>query len=498
MRQAPIIGFLALFIVPALHAELLPWVRGEKRARILALSGAVASWLIVAALTGLYWGRDDDTTLVVAHLPIAGPHALHFVVDALNAPLMLLAASLTTALVLGGPLGRFSRGNLRALLWLTALFLLSLATADLVVLSVSWALSIMPTYVLTMDSVTGGADRRQVRRAFQLYQGFGLVCFLVACGLLGYWTQPSGFVDMSLLHLDAGAVPVAARPWIFWLLSVAALVHMGITPFHSWLPLTFQRGALLPVALLVSMRGGLYVLARLALPAFPEVGHDAMPMLVAIALISALYGAVLGLGQNNLRRLLAYWVVSQSGIMLTGFVFGDEHAVSGTLLYWLGFAMATIGLSLVLAALEARAGTVEIQQLGGLVRRMPNLCACFFLFGLATIAIPGTVAFAAEDMLVHGALEAHPGLTLVMIVAMVLNAVSVVRAFTVGFLGEARPLSRVQRGSLVDLLPRERVALVSLLIALIVAGIWPAPIISAQTPAARAIAFMEQLGRAPQ
>jgi NADH-quinone oxidoreductase subunit M len=492
MRQAPLVGFLALFIVPALHAELLPWVRGEKRARVLALSGALASWLIVAALTGLYW---SDSQLVVAQLDLVGPHALHFVVDALNAPLMLLLASLTGALVLGGPLGRFTRANLRAVLWLEALFLVSLATADLVVLSASWALSVAPTYVLTLDQAAGGDHRAQVRRALQLYQGFGLACFLVACALLGYWTRPSGFVDMSLLHLDARSVPEAVRHWVFWLLTLASLVRMGIAPFHSWLPLTLQRGALLPVALLVSMRGGLYVLARLAFPAFPDVGHAAMPVLVGIALVSALYGAVLGLGQNNLRRLVGYWVVSQSGIMLTGFVFGDEHAVSGSLLYWLGFATATIGLALVLAALESRTGTVELHELGGLVGRMPNLCACFFLFGLATIAIPGTAAFAAEDMLVHGALETHPGLTLAMIVAMVLNAVSVMRAFALGFLGEARSGSLVQRGSLVDLLPRERVALVALIVTLVAAGLWPAPIIAAQTPAARAIAFMEQLGQ---
>jgi NADH-quinone oxidoreductase subunit M len=496
VNEAPVVGFLALFLVPALHAELIPHVRGEKRARILALAGAVASCILVSLLTSYYYGREPGTSLAYAHVTITGPHALHFVVDALNAPLILLAATLTAALVLGGPLGLLARSHLRALLWLEALIMLSLTTADLVVLSFTWTLAIVPLYLLTG---AGGpsAERRALLRVFKLYQGIGLACFLSACAMLGYWTRPSGFVDMSLLHVDTGAVPAALRPWIFGLLTVAALVRMGVTPFHSWLPLSLQRSALLPLALLVSMRGGLYLMARLALPAFPDVGHDAMPILAVLALVSAVYGAVVSLGQHDLRRLVGFWVVSQSGIMLTGFVFGDEHAASGTLLYWLGFAMATIGLALVLSALEARTGTVDMRQLGGLVRRMPNLCAAFFLFGLATIAIPGTVAFAAEDMLVHGALEAHPGLTLVMIVAMVLNAVSVVRAFTSAFLGDVRTGSRVQRGSLVDLLPRERVALSVLLLALIAAGIWPAPVIVAQTPAARDIAFMEQRGRTP-
>jgi NADH-quinone oxidoreductase subunit M len=106
-------------------------------------------------------------------------------------------------------------------------------------------------------------------------------------------------------------------------------------------------------------------------------------------------------------------------------------------------------------------------------------------------AVPGTAAFVAEDMLVHGALETHPGLTLAMILAMILNAISFLRAFTLTFLGQLR--RGVRRGTLQDLLPRERMTAVGLLLVLVLAGIFPGAIVAAQQPAAKAIAYLEQL-----
>ena len=146
-----------------------------------------------------------------------------------------------------------------------------------------------------------------------------------------------------------------------------------------------------------------------------------------------------------------------------------------------------------IASLAARTGSADMRTFGGLVRRVPHSRACFFLFGLATIAIPGTVSFVAEDMLVHGALEAHPLLTLVMVVAMVINAITFMRAFATTFLGEARD-SAFTTGTLVDLLPRERITAVALLFALIAAGVFPGAIVAAQAEAAKVISIEAQLG----
>lgn len=487
MRPASIWLFLALVLVPVLHAELLPWVRGAAQKRFLAGAGASAAFLLSCVLSGSYFATARGP--IIAHLPLDDTgHSLHFAIDSLNGPLLPLLTLLSLALIVGGSTIHASRRELRAILWLESLTLLTISTGDLVVLAVAFALVLIPAYRLTVTS-----EDSTLRRVYTLYHGVGLLAFSCACAALIYWLQPGASFEKSLWHLDASRVPHAARPVLFGLLAFAAFVRMGVAPFHSWLPLSLERGSLFAVTLLVSIRTGFYVFARLALPSFPEAAHAAMPVLTTLALFSAVYGALGALGQSDLRRMLGFFVVSQSGIMLTGLLFGDPHAVSGTLLYWLGFATATTGLSLMIASLTARTGSADMRAFGGLVRRVPHLTACFFLFGLATIAIPGTVSFVAEDMLVHGALGTHPLLTLVMMVAMVLNAITFMRAFATTFLGEVRH-REFTSGSMVDLLPRERVAAVALLFALIAAGVFPGTIVAAQSEAAKVISIEAQLG----
>lgn len=480
--------FLGLFLVPLAGAEIAPWVRGARRARRVARLAALTT-LAGAGLLASHYYRG--AARLVAELPLGtGSHALHFAIDALNAPLLALAAVLVLACLLAAPAAQLGPRELRAVLWLEALLVLALTSADLSVLAFGWIAQLLPIQLLLAGRARG-APRDASVFVTRLYHAAAVLCVLSACVALACWLRPSAFLDLNLLHVDARAIPAQARDLLFSLFTFAALVRTGVFPLHSWLPLAFERGPLLPLALLLSTRTGLYLLARLAIPMFPESSRAAMPLLTLVALGSALYGAIAALAQTDLRRLLAFWVISQSGIMLTGLVFGDADAVSGTLLYWFSFAASTSGLALLISALEARTGTADMRRFGGLVAQAPMLSACFFLLGLASIAVPGSVAFVAEDMLVHGAMEKHPLLTLAMILAMVLNAISFMRAFTLVFLGERRP--RDAQPALQDLMPREHLTAAALLLMLVLAGVFPGTLIAAQRPAAKTIAVARQL-----
>ena len=133
-------------------------------------------------------------------------------------------------------------------MWLESLTLLTISTGDLVVLAVSFALVLVPTYRL----VATGEDTT-LRRIYTLYHGVGMLAFLCACAALAYWLQPGGSFEKSLWHLDASRVPHAARPVLFGLLAFASFVRMGVAPLHSWLPLSLERGSLFAVTLLVSV-----------------------------------------------------------------------------------------------------------------------------------------------------------------------------------------------------------------------------------------------------
>jgi NADH-quinone oxidoreductase subunit M len=379
------------------------------------------------------------------------------------------------------------------LLRLEALTLITLCSADLLLFALGFCLVLLPTRRPDQPGQKR-PERVAVARVFRLYQWFGLACFLSAIALLTYGLGPHILLAGSL-KIDTSLLSPTLEAVVFGLLISAAFARMGMVPLHSWLPAALEHGSLVSIAFLVSLRTGLYLLARFVIPAFPELTESAMPLLTTLALCSAMYGAVAALGQYDLRRMVGFLIVSQSGIMLIGLVLGDAHAAAGTLLYWLGFTVATMGLVLMIASLRARTGTSDMRELGGVVRRVPHLSAHFFLFGLATIAVPGTLAFPAEDMLIHGALEAHPMLTIVMVVAMVLNAVTVVKAFAHTFLGQPSHKSMVL-GALEDLLPRERAASVALLVALICGGLYPQILLEAQSAAAHQIAEIHDAAHA--
>jgi NADH-quinone oxidoreductase subunit M len=476
-------AFALLLLLPWLNAEVAGRSTDNQSARARSVWGTSLALLVASFLCAAFY--TSNLPALTTSVPLSATHALHFTIDNLNAPLLVLLNGLTLALVLGAPTAQLEPQRLRALLRLEALTLLTLSSADLLLLGLGYCLVLVPAR-RSGASKRARPDRVALDRMFKLYQWLGLGCFLAALGLLTAALGPSSLINGSL-KIDTQALSPALEATVFGLLISAAFARIGLFPVHSWLPASLEHGSLLSVAFLVSMRTGLYMLARFVIPAFPELTESAMPWLTSLALCSALYGAVAGLGQHDLRRMVGFLIVSQSGIMLVGLVLGDAHAAAGTLLYWLGFTVATMGLILMIAALRARTGTSDMRELGGVVRRVPQLSAHFFLFGLATIAVPGTLAFAAEDMLIHGALEAHPLLTIVMVLAMVLNAVTVVKAFAHTFLGQPAHNSPL-RGALHDLLPRERVASIALLVALICGGFYPQLLLQAQSPAAHRLA----------
>ncbi len=486
MNRVSAVAFVALIATPLVHAQLLSFVRGQRRMHRVAVLGCVATLAVALWLSWAFTRATEHGMLVATLSPFGAERALHFGVDALNAPLLPLHCVLSLAFVLSSPRAMLGRSELRALLWLESLTLWTLSTLDLLVVGAGFALVLVPSYRLTLRA--RGPERPLLSRVFIAYHGIGAACCLGAVSALTLWTAPP-FTE-SFVALDASAVPATYRSALFALLSVAALVRMGVAPFHSWLPVSLEHGHASAVALLVSTRTGLYVLARLALPLFPSAARGALPVLIALALVSAVYGSLAALGQRDLRRLVGFLVVSQSGIMLTGFALGDVLAISGALLYWIGFGIATTGLVIMLNALRARTGSSDIQAFGGIVRELPKLSFAFFLFGLATIAVPGSVAFAAEEMLVHGALGLHPVLTVVMILSMVLNAITFVRAFAHAFLGERR--SKRPRGTMQDLGPREHLTAAALLLLLFSLGVVPRPVVALQTLAAHEIARIAQ------
>ncbi|MFY0531972.1 proton-conducting transporter membrane subunit [Nannocystis pusilla] len=177
---------------------------------------------------------------------------------------------------------------------------------------------------------------------------------------------------------------------------------MGIVPLHLWFPATAQHSTphLALVTCLTPL--GSFMLARLALAIFPRVLGPAAPLLMAVGVFTALYGAFLAVGQFDLRRIVAWFWVSQSGLVLAGFAGLDDASVSGALLQAMSTVVECGGLMLLTLAVEVRANTTDLRKLGGLAHNAPRMATAYLILAAAAVGFPGTISFVAEDLVGQG------------------------------------------------------------------------------------------------
>jgi NADH-quinone oxidoreductase subunit M len=236
--------------------------------------------------------------------------------------------------------------------------------------------------------------------------------------------------------------------------------------------------------LLAEMQVGACVLVRVVMPLLPEGCAANMPIVAGLGLFSALHGSVLALTQTDLRRMLGYLVASQKGLVLLGIAAMTPLSLSGALLQSFASSIAITGVAMVVWALEARTGTADTRELGGLVARTPRMAAFFFLLVCAAIGFPGALSFVSEDLLLHGILHVHPAPSILMLGATALNGITMFRAFQRTFLGPLprgalgpRPAVRVE-----PLLFRERAVLLSILGLTVALGVAPSRLLALHEP----------------
>jgi NADH-quinone oxidoreductase subunit M len=239
------------------------------------------------------------------------------------------------------------------------------------------------------------------------------------------------------------------------LLTGGALVHVdGLTALLTTIP---QIATYSAARLLVGHAGGV-----------------ALELIVLswAALATAVYGGLRALVQRDIRGLVGTLAMSQSALVFAGLAGTVPTELCGALAVWISSGLALTGVALVAWALESRAGRISIETLQGRFTDAPELAAFLLLFGLASLGLPGTLSFVADDLLVSGSLEDRLGVGLLVIIATVCGGIAVVRGWFHVF-GGAVHVDAPRH----SILPRERVACISLLVILFALGLIPGPFV---------------------
>ena len=383
--------------------------------RTVALSALAITTLEMILAIYLYLQFDQGITgfQFGEFLSLYGPLDYHAAVDGISVLFLLLTNFLILIVSLYGPIrglnpqNRFQTTVLATQACLIAMFV----TLNLLwFVLISFIQFILLGYLLWRWATSPNKDTAFTR--YLQFMGSGLLLMIIGTLLLGWqYAEIHNVWSFDLLDLQDSPILPVYQGWIFFLLFYGLAVRIPLFPFHGWLPLAVEHGtiAVAPI-LLLGLKTGIYGILRFVYPLLPDAVMEWQIFLLILAVAGILYAALLAMMQDNLRRLLAYAVISHTGIVMIGLLSLQPTAFLGSTLLTINFGLAIAGLFFMTGLIFQRTGTTRLTQLGGLFDHMPVVGIAFLVAGLAIVGMPGTPGFDAAHLVMEGSIESFGAL----------------------------------------------------------------------------------------
>jgi NADH-quinone oxidoreductase subunit M len=480
------VPLLTLAVLVPMAGALLALLVDDKRALVVARVASALALLVVSAAALRHFLHGAARTvepLTLAFAPRAangGPRAL-LVTDELNVGFLVVYAVLTAAVLLALPRQDARRGTLAGLLWTEATTTLVYAADHVWVFVAALALTTVPLllglFVQPSSSMRAGDSLAPKKRASFIAALFPLLSALLVGVALTL--DPGTLAWGTFFDALSSAEPGPSSRAAFLLVLTAVLLRKGVFPLHLWTGMLTRALPIVPLVFFLNAHTGVFIAVRVLIPLSPNDARTFLPAVGYFALFSTLILAVSGLARRDPRRIVVAVLLSQSSAVLVGVATGNSLGVTGALVLVQAIAVGSMGLAIAIRALVVRfSGELPEGRWLGLASVAPRLSVFVALTGLACVGFPGTLAFCAEDLLLHGVVEAHRDLSAGIAIATALNAINIVMLYASTFLGKAR-VSHVR-----DLFPREAWALIVLSALVVGAGLLPSPLVTERARAA--------------
>jgi NADH-quinone oxidoreductase subunit M len=456
----------ALIILP-LAAALVVWLlplpaRAAGTLALLAGLAEVTLWAIALA------GFDFDRSLQLENRQSwfsdlgVSYHVGFYGFSLFLAGLTVVVCTIAIAYALwaGGGRGRAYHG---LLLFLTGAIVGVFTAQDLLLFYVFFEAMLIPIYVLI--GVWGGPRRLRATATFVIYTMAGSLLMLASIVVFGLSQDTFSLVDSG----------VSSNDWVFLGFLVAFAVKAPIFPFHGWLVDAYRESPPEVAAILsgVVSKAAVYGLLRIVLAKFPEPVQDHQSLILAFATVGLIYGSVLAFRAPDIRSVTAYSSMAQMSLVTIGLFSLNELGVGGAILQSVAHGLVSATLFLLAGMVELRTGTSAFAGLGGMARGRPVLATLLMATGIIALAVPGSVAFAGEFLILAGIYGVGWGWAAVGAAAIVLAAMYMLRLISA--------VLHAARGSDVreeapDVRPFELAIVVPLVVLLLVLSAWPASI----------------------
>ncbi|MCQ2739635.1 MAG: NADH-quinone oxidoreductase subunit M [bacterium] len=350
---------------------------------------------------------------------------------------------------------------------------------DMFVFFMFWELEIVPAYFLIGGnfSLEWTSEAKKSAVKFVLFTFFGSMIMLLGILLLHYYNYFSTqILSASFDSISAGGLPFAIQLFISICFIIGFGVKLPIIPLHSWLP-DAHTNAPTPVSMVLSgilLKTGAYGILRFNY----QMMHDAFiliaPILVVFALINIIYTAFVAFAQTDIKRIVAYSSISNMGLILLGLCAFNKLGLNASVFHMVAHALITSGLFMICGIIYVRCKTRDINSLGGIATKMPNLFGFATLIILASVGIPLFAPFISEILTIISAMFSEMGMitkavSILSLPLLVLSSCYMLKFLHCAFMGDQQDkFSKIN-----DISVHEFIVLGAILVWLVVLGIFP-------------------------
>jgi NADH-quinone oxidoreductase subunit M len=440
---------------------------------------------------GLWWAVDTGpgTLQLQVSIPWIPAWGVSYAVgiDGISLMMVLLSTLLMPLCVIGSwnYIKQRERGYYALLLTLLTGVIGVFIATDLFLFYVFWEVMLIPMYFII--GIWGGKNRLYAAIKFFLFTMAGSLLMLVAIIVLVWRVGgATGTLSFSYAHLLANAQAAGKlAPWLFGAFALAFAIKVPMFPLHTWLPDAHVEaptaGSVLLASVLLKM--GTYGFLRFAVPFFPSVAISpwVTKLVLILALIGIVYGALVAMVQPDLKKLVAYSSVSHLGFVMLGIWAATTQSVQGALMVMIGHGFSTGALFFLVGMLYERRHTREIAAYGGIAKAVPVFSLIFTVVALSSIGLPGLNGFVGEFLVLLGSFRTVPWAAIIATTGVIFAAAYLLWALQRIIFNR---LDKPENEALSDLSRRELIVLLPLLAGIVWMGLFPAPVLRRMESAA--------------
>ena len=481
-----VLPLLSLLVWVPILGGLFILFAGDRQQESVKLFSLLIS-LFAFALSALIYIRFDTSAVLMQFVEYTEwietfNINYHLGVDGISLPLILLTTFTTVLVIIAGWVvieARLSQ-YMASFLILEGLMIGVFVSLDAILFYFFWEAMLIPMFLII--GIWGGPRRVYATIKFFLYTFLGSVFMLVA--LLYLYSKMGSFYIFDLYKLP---LSLSAQKWIFIAFLLAFAVKIPMWPVHTWLPDAHVEaptgGSVILAAIMLKMGG--YGFIRYSLPIVPDAGAALADFMIVLSLIAIVYIGFVALVQKDMKKLIAYSSVSHMGFVTLGlfivFSIMDQAGsntdavmgLAGAMMQMVSHGLISAALFLCVGVMYDRVHSRQISDYGGVANTMPVFASFMMLFAMANAGLPGTSGFVGEFLVILSSFRANSWIAVLAATVLILGAAYTLWMYKRVIFGDVanENVARLQ-----DVSGRETLFLLLLAVAVLLLGLWPAPL----------------------